>query len=329
MKAAIRTGEDRAYHRWRIRAKHLYYELQFLEQIWPNQLHRMVSRLSKLQDRLGLDHDLTVLRAELTETPDAFGGKESVQRIVSCLDRQTNKLRRTAEPLGRKIWQQKPGRFSRRLKRHWCKREETFSVSPIVIVIWTILMRKRTQITRESDSSPWHKVDIGEDAPERFNVIIEIPMGSSNKYELDKKTGLLKLDRVLYSAVHYPANYGFIPQTLAEDGDPLDVLVLASCPVVPLTLVVARAIGVISMTDQQEADYKIIAVSVNDREFDGYQHTDELPPHRLAVLKRFFEDYKALEDKRVVVEDILPLEKALEVVERCHIAYRKQFRGSS
>jgi CHAD domain-containing protein len=95
MKAAIRTGGDRAYHRWRIRAKHLYCELQFLEQIWPNQLHRMVSRLSKLQDRLGLDHDLIVLRAELTKTPEAFGGKEAVQRIVSSLERQTNKLRRT------------------------------------------------------------------------------------------------------------------------------------------------------------------------------------------------------------------------------------------
>jgi CHAD domain-containing protein len=117
MKEAIRTGEDSAYHRWRIRAKHLYYDLQFLEPVWPKQLHRMLSRLSKLQDRLGLDHDLIVLRAELTKTPDAFGGKEAVQRIVSCLDRQSHELRRAAEPLGRKIWRQKPGRFSRRLKR--------------------------------------------------------------------------------------------------------------------------------------------------------------------------------------------------------------------
>jgi CHAD domain-containing protein len=117
MKDAIRTGEDSAYHGWRIRAKHLYYDLQFLEPIWPKQLHRMISRLSKLQDRLGLDHDLIVLRAELTKTPAAFGGKEAVQRIVSCLDRQSHKLRRAAEPLGRKIWRQKPGRFSRRLER--------------------------------------------------------------------------------------------------------------------------------------------------------------------------------------------------------------------
>lgn len=122
MKAAMRTDEDSAYHRWRIRAKQLYYELQFLEPIWPKRLHRMISRLSKLQDRLGLDHDLTVLRAELTKKPEAFGGKEAVPRIVSCLDRQSHKLRRAAEPLGRKIWRPKPGRFSRRLAKHWCKR---------------------------------------------------------------------------------------------------------------------------------------------------------------------------------------------------------------
>jgi CHAD domain-containing protein len=121
MKAAMETGQESAYHRWRIRAKNLYYELQFLEPVWPKPLHRMVSRLSKLQDRLGLDHDLTVLRAELKKTPEDFGGDESVQRIVSCLDHQTDKLRRAAEPLGRKIWRRKPRRFSRRLRRHWCR----------------------------------------------------------------------------------------------------------------------------------------------------------------------------------------------------------------
>jgi inorganic pyrophosphatase len=144
----------------------------------------------------------------------------------------------------------------------------------------------------------------------------------------EPKTGLLKLDRVLYWAVHYPANYGFIPQTLAEDGDPLDVLVLASSAVVPLTLVVARAIGLMTMTDQQEVDHKVIAVHVNDPEYNSYQQTSELPPHRLAVLKRFLEDYKALEQKEVVVEDILPAEKALPIIEQCLAAYRNQF-GSS
>jgi CHAD domain-containing protein len=122
MKVAIRTGEDSAYHRWRIRAKNLYYELQFLESVWPKRLHRMVSRLSKLQDRIGLDHDLAVLRAELKKTPAAFGGKETVQRIVSSLDSQTQKLRRAAVPLGLKIWRKKPRRFAHQLSRHFRKR---------------------------------------------------------------------------------------------------------------------------------------------------------------------------------------------------------------
>ncbi|HEX6566869.1 MAG TPA: CHAD domain-containing protein [Chthoniobacterales bacterium] len=121
MKEAIRTEEDAAYHRWRIRAKNLYYELQFLETVWPKRLHQMVSRLSKLQDRIGLDHDLVVLRAELKRTPEVFGGKERVGRIVSCLDRQIKKSRRSAIPLGRKIWQKTPKRFARQLARHWQK----------------------------------------------------------------------------------------------------------------------------------------------------------------------------------------------------------------
>jgi inorganic pyrophosphatase len=150
------------------------------------------------------------------------------------------------------------------------------------------------------------------------------PMGCSNKYELDKKTGLLRLDRVLYSAVYYPANYGFIPQTLAADGDPLDVLVLGSTPVIPLTLVAARAIGIMTMNDQQEVDHKIIAVRVNDAEYDSYQEASELPRHRLAVLKRFFEDYKALENRKVVVGDILPVKRAIPVIEKSLIDYRKK-----
>ena len=121
MKEAIRTDEDAAYHRWRIRAKNLYYELQFLEGVWPKRLRQMVSRLSKLQDRIGLDHDLAVLRAELKRTPEAFGGKERVGRIVSCLDRQIKKSRRSAVPLGRKIWQKRPKRFARQLARQWQK----------------------------------------------------------------------------------------------------------------------------------------------------------------------------------------------------------------
>lgn len=152
-------------------------------------------------------------------------------------------------------------------------------------------------------------------------------MGSSNKYELDKETGLLKLDRVLYSAVHYPANYGFIPQTLADDGDPLDVLVLGAEPVYPLTLVKARAIGLMVMKDQDELDHKIIAVHVNDPEYSSYRDVHQLPPHRLAVLKRFFEDYKILEKKAVIVDEILSAVEALPVITEALATYRTWREG--
>ena len=186
-------------------------------------------------------------------------------------------------------------------------------------------MPKKSRTRSDNVGNPWHRVDPGEDVPNRFIVIIEIPMGSSNKYELDKKTGLLRLDRVLYSAVYYPANYGFIPQTLAEDGDPLDVLLLGSSSVHPLTMVVARAIGLITMTDQRKIDHKVIAVHVNDPEYNSYQEARQLPPHRFAVLKRFFEDYKTLEHKEVIVGDILSAKKALPVIEQSLAKYRSQF----
>jgi inorganic pyrophosphatase len=131
-------------------------------------------------------------------------------------------------------------------------------------------------------------------------------MGSSVKYELDKSTGLLKLDRILYSAVYYPANYGFIPQTLAEDDDPLDVLVLCQETVVPLTLVKARAIGLMTMIDSGKKDHKILAVAINDPEFNGYREAGELPAHRWSMLRRFFQDYKQLEGKAVEVDDMTP-----------------------
>ena len=176
--------------------------------------------------------------------------------------------------------------------------------------------------------SPWHDVEPGDgQLPGQFNAIIEIPLGSSNKYELDKKTGLLKLDRVLHSAVYYPANYGFIPQTLADDGYPLDVLVLGAEPVYPLTLVAARAIGLMTMTDQEDLDHKIVAVHLNDPEYNSYRDVHQLPPHRLAVLKRFFEDYKSLEHKRVVVDDIMPVEFAYPVIEQSLSLYAKWKSG--
>lgn len=189
-------------------------------------------------------------------------------------------------------------------------------------------MAKLSPYVRDGSISPWHDVIPGDGLlPSVFNAIIEIPLGSSNKYELDKKSGLLKLDRVLHSAVYYPANYGFIPQTLADDGDPLDVLVLGTEPVYPLTIVEARAIGLMSMKDQDELDHKVIAVHVNDPEFSSYHDVHQLPAHKLAVIKRFFEDYKSLEHKRVVVDDVLPVDYAYPVIEQSLMVYKKWRSG--
>jgi inorganic pyrophosphatase len=161
----------------------------------------------------------------------------------------------------------------------------------------------------------WHDVTPGKKLPSLFTSVIEISMGSSVKYELDKQTGLLRLDRILYSAVYYPANYGFIPQTLAEDDDPLDVLVLCQEPVVPLTLVQARAIGLMTMLDAGKPDHKVLAVAVDDPEFDEFKEASELPPHRLSMLRRFFQDYKTLEGKAVEVDEFGPAASALPVIE--------------
>src|SRR5437870_65941 len=128
----------------------------------------------------------------------------------------------------------------------------------------------------------WHDVTPGRQLPTEFIAVIEIPMGSSVKYELDKETGLLRVDRILYSAVYYPANYGFIPQTLAEDDDPLDVLVLCQEAVVPLTMIYARAIGLMTMIDAGKKDHKIIAVATKDPEFNSYREAQEMPPHRMS-----------------------------------------------
>src|SRR5947208_14009548 len=173
---------------------------------------------------------------------------------------------------------------------------------------------------------PWHDVTPGENIPQEFNSIIEIPFGSSVKYELDKISGLIKLDRVLYSAVYYPANYGFIPQTLAEDDDPLDVLVLCQEAVAPLTLVKARAIGLMTMLDSGKKDHKILAVAVDDPEYEGFREADELPAHRLPMLRRFFQDYKMLEGKAVEVDEIEPARATLPVIEDALARYSAQRR---
>jgi inorganic pyrophosphatase len=175
---------------------------------------------------------------------------------------------------------------------------------------------------------PWHDSYVDDALIDRaFPVVIEIPKGSKNKYELDKETGLLRLDRVLYSAVYYPADYGFIPRTFCDDDDPLDVLVLGQEPVYPMTIVEARAIGVMRMRDEKGIDDKIVAVSVRDPAFADYRDKAELPPHVLREVRRFFEDYKALEQKQVIVEDLLGPAEAVRIIREALELYRRLRRG--
>ena len=175
---------------------------------------------------------------------------------------------------------------------------------------------------------PWHDTYLDEtQIATAFPAIIEIPKGSTNKYELDKETGLLRLDRVLYSAVYYPADYGFIPRTFCDDGDPLDVLVLGQEPVYPLTIVDARAIGVMRMRDEKGVDDKIVAISVRDPAYADYRDKRELPAHVLRMVRRFFEDYKVLEHKQVIVEDLLGPEAAIDIINEALDLYRRLRRG--
>ena len=172
---------------------------------------------------------------------------------------------------------------------------------------------------------PWHDLPNNPDtAHEYFNVVIEIPRGSKVKYELDKPTGLMRVDRVLYSAVFYPCNYGFLPRSYCEDGDPLDVLVLGNEPVVPGAILQARAIGVMRMHDQGKADDKVIAVHVNDPGVSSFRDISELQEHTLAEIRRFFQDYKALEDKAVEVDHILGADEALKSVKEAFALYRRE-----
>jgi len=170
---------------------------------------------------------------------------------------------------------------------------------------------------------PVHDIELPSDLSAWLPTVIEIPRGSHLKYEVDKPTGLLRLDRVLYSAVHYPANYGFIPRTHGEDDDPLDILVLMQEPVEPLTIVRARAIGGLQMVDDKGGDDKIIAVCVDDPAYAHYERLDQLPQHVTRELDRFFRDYKMLEAKAVEVEEFYDKQHALAVIAKACAAYRK------
>jgi inorganic pyrophosphatase len=175
-------------------------------------------------------------------------------------------------------------------------------------------------------SNPWHDVKPGDDIEKSFLSIIEIPKGSKNKYELDKETGLLIADRVLYSSVHYPANYGFIPQTYCDDGDPLDVLVLCQEPITSLCIVECLAIGVITMSDEKGQDDKIIAVHAYDPAYNTYHDISALPPHIIKELQRFFEDYKVLENKEVVIDTLRGRVDSLNVINTAIDLYNSTFR---
>jgi len=178
------------------------------------------------------------------------------------------------------------------------------------------------------DHHPWHSVSPGENLPEYVNAIIEIPKGSKAKYEIDKDSNLIKLDRVLFSSVMYPANYGFIPQTYCDDNDPLDILVLCSVDVYPLSIIEAKVIGVMHMVDNGEQDDKIIAVAKNDMSVNYINDLAELPPHTMKEIVKFFQDYKALEEKKVTIEHLLGVRYAHKVIQESLVLYDQKFRNN-
>lgn len=170
----------------------------------------------------------------------------------------------------------------------------------------------------------WHDIPEHMITSESFSVVIEIPKGGKAKYELDKETGMLRLDRVLYTATHYPANYGFIPRTYADDGDPLDVLVLCQESIVPMTLVQCYPIGMVQMTDEDSADEKIIAVPFRDPSLSCYADISQLPSHTFQEIKHFFSVYKSLENKNTAVNEVLGSIQAYKTIENCIETYRNK-----
>ena len=171
----------------------------------------------------------------------------------------------------------------------------------------------------------WHDIREERITAEKFTAVIEISKGGKNKYELDKETGMLKLDRVLYTSTHYPANYGFIPKTYAEDNDPLDVLVLCSEQIMPMTLVECRPIGILYMIDVEEKDEKIIAVPINDPSMSNYTDISELPSHMFEEISHFFEVYKVLEHKHTTIKKISGKADAIECIKICMKGYKEKF----
>jgi len=172
---------------------------------------------------------------------------------------------------------------------------------------------------------PWHGISYGDQAPRIVNAVIEIPQGSRIKYEIDKSSGLLKLDRVIYSSFHYPSNYGFIPKTYGDDKDPLDILVLSGQSIQPMCIVEAKVIGVMQMIDGGDADDKIIAVAAHDQSINYINNIEELPKHFFSELRHFFEEYKTLENKTVKVEEFGDKAQALQIIEDAIKLYKETF----
>jgi len=176
-------------------------------------------------------------------------------------------------------------------------------------------------------SHPWHGLSAGDNAPRVVNAVIEIPQGSRAKYEIDKASGLLKLDRIIYSSFHYPCNYGFIPRTYGDDKDPLDILVITSQPVQAMCLMEAKVVGVMRMIDHGDADDKIIAVADKDPSVNYYNNIEELPKHFFDELRHFFEEYKRLENKAVVVEEFQDKATALTIINDAIQFYKENFKS--
>jgi inorganic pyrophosphatase len=172
----------------------------------------------------------------------------------------------------------------------------------------------------------WHDIDPKRITKEQFIAVVEIARGSKNKYELDKETGFLRLDRILYTSTHYPANYGFIPLTYAEDNDPLDVLILASEAIAPLSLVECRPIGVLQMIDKGENDEKIIAVPIGDPHYNSFHNITDLPAHIFKEIQHFYTVYKMLEEYETKVEQVDGKEVAQQIIQKCLDAYKKKFK---
>ncbi len=188
-----------------------------------------------------------------------------------------------------------------------------------------IIMLLYNRIIREENMNIWHDIRADRIAPKDFVACIEIAKSSKNKYEVDKETGMLILDRILYTSTHYPANYGFIPRTYADDGDPLDVLVLCSEQIAPLSLVRCYPIGHITMIDEGQVDIKVIAVPFKEPTWNAYNDVSELPPHILSEIKHFFGVYKQLEGKTMTVLEIYGREDSYKVIEQSIEEYNRRF----